>query len=100
MTRRFWFEVSYLAFAPFTLALLIQFAVLAYLERRFPRPIVAVLAVPFVVQDVLYNAVAGSVMFAERPREWLFTTRLKRLSGRPEVWRFAAMLNELDEGHV
>ena len=93
------FEITYLIAAPVTLWMLVQFAFLAWLKPRVPilfKP----LAVIFVVQDVIYNAVFGSLFFAERPREWLFTDRLKRWSGDWRVERFARVLNALDTGHV
>ena len=94
-----WFEITYLIAAPVTLWMLMQFAFLAWLKPRVPilfKP----LAVIFIVQDVIYNAVFGSLFFIERPREWLFTDRLKRWHGDWRVERFARVLNALDPGHV
>lgn len=95
------FEVLYLAVAPITLVLLAQFAVLMWMHRNF-RPLYYVLGMPFVVQNVFYNVTIGSLLFRELPREWLFTTRLKRweVLGDPRVDRFALALNRLDPGHV
>ena len=40
----------------------------------------------FIVLDVLLNAVIGSVIFVESPREWLFTQRVSRLNNKNN-WR-------------
>ena len=72
------FELRYLICAPATLALLVQFIILIWLEKRI-KPLYYVYGIPFVIQDVIYNVVAGTLMFLEPPREWMFTTRLKRL---------------------
>ena len=93
------FEVLYLATAPLTLWLLVQFIALAWLEKR-ARPLAILFAVPFVPQDVFYNATVGSLLFWERPREWFFTTRLKRYANQTEAERFKAVLNHFDTGHV
>ena len=95
------FEIRHLIAAPVTLALLLQFAALAWLMPRLPRPVFWVIAVPFIIQDVLYQITVGTFLFWERPREFMFTTRLKRLDGiDPHVERFKNVLNELDKGHV
>lgn len=95
------FEIRHLMAAPVTLALLLQFAALAWLMPRMPRPVFWVIAVPFIIQDVIYQITVGTFLFWERPREFMFTTRLKRLDGiDPNVERFKNVLNELDKGHV
>lgn len=38
------------------------------------------------VVDVLFNLVTGTLLFLERPRELLFTSRVSRLNDRPG-WR-------------
>ena len=56
--------------------------------------------------DVAFNAVAGTLMFVELPREWLFTTRCKRHFRGSEGWRlsiakfWARTLNEIDPTHI
>lgn len=40
----------------------------------------------FVVADAAWNITAGSLIFVEVPREWLFTHRLSRLK-KSEGWR-------------
>jgi len=96
------FEWCYLIAAPVTLWLLLQFSFYAMLDRFLPRWLVVVLALPFIVQDVIYNLLIGSLLFWEWPREWLFTDRLKRHDrlGSYGVDRFAVTLNALDPGHV
>ena len=55
--------------------------------------------------DVLFNVVWGTWIFRERPREWLFTHRVKRHVSKTD-WRgkkaklWAEMLNAIDENHV
>ena len=99
--RFFLFEIRYFLVFVATMSLLLQFALLAWLQPRLPRVIFWPLALPFVVQDILYQLIIGTFLFWERPRELFFTTRLKRLDGtNPHVQRFKDVLNELDEGHV
>lgn len=57
------------------------------------------------VLDVVLNAVVGSVLFLEPPRELLLTSRLKRLK-RGDGWRAKLadwvcehLLEQFDEGH-
>ncbi len=100
----FWFEVRYLLCAIPTLSLLAQFKILIWLEKHAPRPFYVVFGIPFALQDILYNATCGSFFFLERPKEWLFTTRLKRLDDAGTlpgcIGRFKLTLNEIDPGHV
>ena len=102
MTPRVSFEIRHLIAAPFTLLMLAQFIPLMWVEHRIPKPVFYVIGLPFVLQDVIYNIVIGSFIFWERPQEWLFTDRLKRMANdRPgPAARFAAVLNFFDEGHV
>lgn len=97
------FELRYLVCAPFTLALLLQFIILIWMEKKM-KPLYYPFGIIFVIQDVAYNAVCGTIMFKERPREWLFTTRLKRLDAAGQLpdctIRFKHVLNEIDPGHV
>lgn len=59
-----------------------------------------------VVADVVFNAVWGSIIFRELPREWLFTDRLKRHwhGGDDKQIKRAApwvrRVNAIDPGHV
>lgn len=55
--------------------------------------------------DLAFNATAGSIMYLEVPREWLFTSRCKRhkddAGWRGHVARWwARQLNQIDPGHV
>jgi len=98
------FEIRHMIAAPVTLFLLAWFALYAALNTFLPRKLVVVLAflTGFVLADVLYNLTVGSFLFWERPKEWLFTDRLKRLHDADvhAVDRFVVVLNSLDEGHV
>lgn len=108
----FWFEVRYLLCAGATLPLLLQFPGAIWLQNRVNdaekwSPEWFLFGVPlfiFGLQDVVYNVIFGTAMFLERPRELLFTTRLKRLDDAghlPEcLARFKRTLNEIDPGHV
>jgi Na+-transporting NADH:ubiquinone oxidoreductase subunit NqrE len=100
----FWFELRYLACAPFTGVLLVLFRILILLRDRTIRPFYIAFGIPFVVLDVIYNILCGSFIFWESPREWLFTTRLKRLDDDGSlpgcIARFKLTLNEIDRGHV
>lgn len=94
------YEVTYLAVAPLTLILLVQFIALAWLDKRLPRWVFSPLIVVFSVQDVAYNAVIGTVLFGRLPREWFLTTRLKEMGPDARTARFARVLNFFDKGHV
>lgn len=58
------------------------------------------------VLDVAFNLVAGTLMFAELPREWLFTTRAERHFRHSDGWRlkiaqfWARTLNVFDPFHI
>jgi hypothetical protein len=96
------FEIRHLIAAPFTLLMLVQFIVLFTLKRYVPKPVFYVLGFPFLIQDIVYNVVIGSFIFMERPKEWIFTDRIKRHVQDPDCpsHRFALVLNRFDEGHV
>ena len=47
-----------------------------------------IVAAVFLVLDAVYNIVVGTVMFADIPREFLFTTRLIRYRRGPMTWRY------------
>jgi hypothetical protein len=56
--------------------------------------------------DVAVNVLVGTVVFADLPREWLLTERLKRMKREGKWWqRMTAywicehLLNQFDEGH-
>lgn len=56
--------------------------------------------------DVAFNLVAGTIMFVELPREWLFTTRAERHFRNSDGWRlklaqwWAVTLNTFDKTHI
>lgn len=84
--------------------LLVYFAIHAALAKIMPRKIVVILAAldGLIVLDILWNLTVGTFLFMERPREWMLTTRLKRLDleGAYGVEQIKVMLNALDPGHV
>ena len=67
--------------------------------------------VPGLLLDVVFNVLYGSIAFREFPREWLFSTRVKRhikgmsysngLSRRERLalW-WQTVLNTIDPGHI
>lgn len=101
---RTWFEVRHLAAAPVTLCILAWFAFYAWLATFLPRWLVVAIAflTGFVLADVIYNLTVGSFLFWERPKEWLFTSRLQRLHDADvsATQRFVVVLNSLEPGHV
>lgn len=56
--------------------------------------------------DVLFNAIWGTVIFRELPREWIFTDRLKRhwrgddSKQRRRAAPWVRQVNLIDPGHV
>lgn len=62
-------------------------------------------AVAGLVLDAAFNVTAGTVMFLELPREWLFSARVQRLY-RKSGWRqklagfWARQLNQIDPTHI
>lgn len=59
-----------------------------------------------VTLDFLLNAIVGSLLFLEPPREWLLTDRLQRHKKKPDHWRFKIanyicgnLLNPFDPDH-
>jgi len=58
------------------------------------RGVSLVLAVPFIivglVVDIVINITLASILFAQFPREWLVTTRLKRYVAAGDGWRSRA----------
>lgn len=56
-----------------------------------------------VLADVVFNLLWGTVIFRELPREFLFTTRLKRQwreNENPRAERWVNIVNLIDPGHV
>lgn len=66
-------------------------------------------AYPFVwvgfLLDVLYNIIIGTLKFRDLPKEFLFTSRLKRYKKLKTGWRYdeavqlCKELNRYDKGH-
>lgn len=76
------FEIKYLSMSPFTFALLIQFAILMWLQRNIKKPFIYLfypLAAIFLIEDFIYQIIPGTIMFGELPKDILFTGRLNEL---------------------
>lgn len=77
-----------------------------YTIPNFIRWSLIVALLPGLVLDVLFNFTYGTIHFKELPREFLFTSRVKRhvrnstgtRGRRAQVWR--KTLNAIDEGHI
>lgn len=50
--------------------------------------------------DVVFNATWGTAIFRELPREFLFTTRLKRHRDNPRAQKWIQLVNLIDPNHV
>lgn len=57
-------------------------------------PLIA-FGVPFLVTDIVFNLVFGSFIFWERPKEWLFSTRLSRWIEADQTTEGYRLANEL-----
>ena len=96
-----------LAYTTWTLYLAIVGVVNAWYARRISHMVV-LLALPLlatgVVADVLLNATLGTLLFWERPHEWVLTLRCDRLMqhGTPRQANLAAFIckNFLDPFQV
>lgn len=59
-----------------------------------------------ILLDAVFNLTFGTVMFAEIPRELLFSTRVERHFRKGGDWRhllalwWARQLNQMDPGHI
>lgn len=89
-----------------TSPMLIAFALVMRLDRALKGtwlwyPAALVLGLPFLILDVIYNAVIGTLIWRELPREWTYTERLIKLKarGEEEAFRQCAILNRYDPGH-
>ncbi len=94
--------------------LLVEYAVLfkLYYQPRWKR-VAKLAAIPFVIQDAVFNIVVLSVLFLEVPQEILVTARLQRwklyqLADRRNfikrtrydfAWWLCGILNKFNEGH-
>jgi len=56
--------------------------------------------------DAIFNAIAGTIIFKERPREWLFTARVRRQLGSDDVTqrlkaqKWSRLIKSIDPGHA
>ena len=104
------FEARLMLAAPYVWATLLQFAVLVTLWRLMGRRYDLLTAVTlgpfylvFLVQNLTFNALVGSFIFWELPREIGFSTRLirhKEEGGTYGSARIARILNFFDPGHI
>lgn len=86
--------------------LLVAFAILMRLDKSLKGkklwyPVALFLGVPFLVLDVLYNWLFGTIIWWEFPKEFLYTDRLKRkkLEGYEDAFEQCRMLNKFDPDH-
>lgn len=101
-----WHRFTRVVFFWAWIPLLAAFALIMRLDRRFQGTwawyaAFPLLGVPFLVLDVLYNWIVGTIFWRELPREWTYTQRLSRLKerGEPEAYRQCQILNRYDPGH-
>jgi len=89
-----------------TSPMIIAFAIVMRFDRWlkgtiFWYPAALFLGLPFLVIDVIYNAIIGTVIWLELPREWTYTQRLKKLKarGEQEAFRQCRVLSKFDPNH-
>lgn len=58
-------------------------------------PLLIALGLPFLIADIAFNLIFGSFIFWERPKEWLFTTRLSRWKEADRTTEGYRLANEL-----
>lgn len=96
-------ELKYLLVAPFTILLILWFAV--GMKFRDNRIAVVLIGYPFWLYDLIYNFTVASFLwgFPEKG-DWLVTDRLKKaVKTKDNLYgyhRFIQVANENDEGHV
>lgn len=96
--------------------LLIEYAVIMTMatQRKFDG-LAKLATIVFIPQDLLMNVIVLTVIFADTPKEWLVTGRMKRYkavynlpinrNGKLDNWRYyfasqmCRYLNKFDEGH-
>jgi len=107
--------ISFLSLYTITASTWIFYLAFMNLKRNKDKihPIIRNLFIPLYViallLDVLFNITVGSLMFLERPKEWLFTSRCERHKAESKGWRLrnatltcAYMLNPFEpsiDGH-
>lgn len=108
---RVWRLITLLISGPFFAVLLIAFAILALIGRHWyktaPKPLLvlfplwAVAFVAFLIADALFNITFGSLIYWERPREWLLTDRMIRHKALDDGLScyVCQILSILDPGH-
>lgn len=100
--KEMWYEVRYLLMAWPILWLLWQYALVyqCYNRARYWTFWLWIpLGLAFVVQNVIFNATVGTLIFWERPRQWFFSDRLRALPKEERV-RYQRLLNAHDPNHI
>ena len=97
------YEIRYLIASPLLLALYVQYvAVYRLRNSRWTLPLAVIwvpLGLAFAAQNIAFNAVVGSFIFWERPRQWFFSDRI-RASTPDRQERYKRLLNPHDKGHI
>ena len=110
-----WIYIRHMLMAPAAVIMLLMCSIASFvfytmLDGRKPKNIfgyalLAVVGIPFLLFDVFFNAVCGTFIFLELPREWLFTQRLERHKKSPYAgpakysqW-ICSVLDYYDPGH-
>lgn len=87
-----------------TVLMMWQYAGLYWLDRNVPnaRKWFFIPLAIFVIENIIYQMVFGTIIFLERPRHLQFTQRIQWMKNRgdPRVRPFVEVLNEHDERHI
>lgn len=105
-----WQDFWYLLASPITFFAYIFFAIAMVIKHQVEgtvlyMPLFIVIGIPFLLVDVVYNALIGSFTFLELPKwnrgEWLYTARLQRHKalGSKTAFEHCRKLNRWDPGH-
>jgi hypothetical protein len=102
------YELRYLCAAWFMLWLYWQYAFVYWCIRSAPDrwtwallPVWLPLGAAFIVQNVVFNATIGALLFRDWPRQWLFSDRLRALPKDDRMLdRFQVLLNYHDPDHI
>lgn len=89
-----------------TSPMLIAFAIVMRLDKALQGkklwyPAALFIGLPFYILDVLYNWIIGTIIWGELPKEWTYTSRLKRMKarGEEEAFRQCLILSKYDPDH-
>lgn len=78
-----WLYIRHTLMAPATLFMLLFGAFCAWLyhnvfDEQPPLWATVAFGLPFYICDIIYNAICGTFIFLELPREWVYTNRVAR----------------------